>query len=280
MPHSSIDSLTSPTLKHLRERWWDDEFTEFLTDTLRPRPGNRILNVGCGTGEAEVSIGRLHISQLRLFGVDLKSLEVIAASTETAAHNITARYAAGDACRLPFKEHSFDATFCVAVLQHIGDVERAVSELARVTVPAGRVLAVEPDNAAHYAYASVQSGIRAFEIIAKLFAAVAAANQENTHPAIGPQVPELFLEYGLEPIGVRLFPVSDVTLGAPSSHRWHQRKAAIEGFIQHRDSWVQTLADEAMAALGAYEADATAAGAGFVEIQNTILIATVGQKAS
>ena len=35
MVQPSIDALRSPTLKHLRERWWDDEFTEFLTETLR-----------------------------------------------------------------------------------------------------------------------------------------------------------------------------------------------------------------------------------------------------
>ena len=29
-----IDALTSSTLKHLRERWWNPEFTEFLRETL------------------------------------------------------------------------------------------------------------------------------------------------------------------------------------------------------------------------------------------------------
>ncbi len=61
-----IDGFMSATLKDLRERWWNDDFTEFLAETLRPRPGNRILDVGCGTGLAEVSLGRLHISQVRL----------------------------------------------------------------------------------------------------------------------------------------------------------------------------------------------------------------------
>src|SRR5262245_32008503 len=54
---ATIDALTSPTLKHLREAWWDDVFTEFVTETLKPRSGNRILDVGCGEGLAEVALG-------------------------------------------------------------------------------------------------------------------------------------------------------------------------------------------------------------------------------
>src|SRR5215216_5020417 len=126
MPTGFIDALTSPTLKYLRERWWNDAFTDFLTETLRPRAGNRILDVGCGAGAAEVSLGRLHVSQIELYGVDLKVDEVIAAARETASHNHQARFGAGDACRLPFRDGAFDSTYCVAVLQHIADVDSAV----------------------------------------------------------------------------------------------------------------------------------------------------------
>ena len=58
-----VDALTAATLKNLREQWWDTEFSTFLQDTLRPRPGNRILDVGCGEGTAELSLGRLRVSQ-------------------------------------------------------------------------------------------------------------------------------------------------------------------------------------------------------------------------
>src|SRR5204863_511911 len=66
-----VDVLTASTLKHLRERWWSGEFTDFLRETLQPRAGDRILDVGCGAGTAEVRLGQLGISQMRLFGVDL-----------------------------------------------------------------------------------------------------------------------------------------------------------------------------------------------------------------
>ena len=56
-----VDALTAATLKNLREQWWDFQFSEFLHDTLRPRPGTRILDVGCGEGTAELTLARLRI---------------------------------------------------------------------------------------------------------------------------------------------------------------------------------------------------------------------------
>jgi protein-L-isoaspartate O-methyltransferase len=54
-----IDLLTSPALTHLRDRWWDASFTAFVRDTLRPRPGEHVLEVGCGAGIADLMLGLL-----------------------------------------------------------------------------------------------------------------------------------------------------------------------------------------------------------------------------
>ena len=164
-----LDALTSSTLKHLREHWWDDAFTSFLEETLKPRPGKRILDVGCGTGTAEISLARLRLSQMHLFGVDLVTERLREAHAATRGINVRVGYAAADACRLPFAADSFDSTYCVAVLQHIRDLSGALAEIARVTRPGGRVLIVEPDNAARYWFSSVQSGMDAFEISRRFF---------------------------------------------------------------------------------------------------------------
>src|SRR5207302_7162788 len=113
---------------------------------------------------AEISLGQLGISQLRLYAVDLIASRVRAAVVAAAAHNVRARFGVADACRLPFKDDAFDSTFCVAVLQHVCDVSMAVKELARVIRPGGRVLVVEPDNAARYWYSSTEIGARAFAL--------------------------------------------------------------------------------------------------------------------
>ena len=277
--HADLDALTSATLKHVRERWWNDEFTEFLAETLRPRAGNRILDVGCGEGIGQISIGRLRVSQLQMVGIDLVVDKAIAARTATAGHNMRAKFAAGDACRLPFKDAAFDSTYCVAVLQHVRDVDAAAKEFARVTAAGGRIVAVEPDNAARYFYSSTPWGRRASQVAAQFFAAVAEARGDATEPLIGPKLPTIFARHGIEPIDVRLFPVSQVQLGALPDAVWTERRARIERIMAQAATFdVQTLGREYLVVLDAYYSEAKTAGAAFMEIQNTVLFATVGQR--
>jgi SAM-dependent methyltransferase len=273
-----VDGFKSATLKHLREEWWTPEFTEFLAETLRPRPGNRILDVGCGEGHAEVNLGRLQISQIRLVGIDLVASKVMAALRETKAHNQRVWFAAADACRLPFVDSAFDSLFCVAVLQHIADADAAVAEFARVTAQGGRIMAVEPDNRARYLFSSMPAGSHAFELAKQFFAAAAEARGERTDDSIGPRLPMLFSRRGIETIDVRLFPVSHTRLAPPSADEWKERRDAIERVSERfnrRD--VRELGRELIHALSTYASEAAAAPA-FLEIQHTMLFATVGQK--
>jgi SAM-dependent methyltransferase len=276
---ATMDHLTSATLKRLRESWWDDEFTAFLTETLRPRPGNRILDVGCGAGTGELAIGGLQISQLRLFGVDRSFEKVRAGSQAIAAHNLRAGFVAGDACMLPFRDAAFDSTYCVAVLQHIRDVDVAIGELARVTAGGGRVVAVEPDNAARYCYSSAPLGRRAALVAAQFFASLSVARGDGTDPSIGPKIPGLFVRHGIEPLEVRLFPVSRTRLGVPPEDVWHERRSRLEAIVSRAATEeVKTLGREYLALFDAYRSEAASAGPAFVEIQNTMLFATVGQR--
>jgi SAM-dependent methyltransferase len=275
---SPIDGFTSATLKDLRERWWTDDFTEFLAETLRPRPGNRILDVGCGQGLAEVSLGRLHISQVRLVGIDLAVVKVVAALQETKSHNQRVGFAAADACQLPFRNGAFDSLFCVAVLQHVVDAGAAVAEFARATASNGRIVAVEPDNSARYLFSSTRAGANAFDLSRQFFAAATDARGERTDDQIGPKLPALFAAHDIEPIDVRMFPVSHTRLQPPSPEEWKARRDAVQRVVERvtrKD--VRELGRELVLALTTYEAEAAAAAA-FVEIQHTMLFATVGQK--
>lgn len=275
----TLDALTSATLKHVRDDWWDDAFTAFLVERLRPRVGNRILDVGCGTGSVELRLSRLRIPQVIFIGIDHVVDRTIVAERTTDGHNLRASFAAADAARLPFPEGTFDSTFCVAVLQHIRNPVGALTEFARVTRSGGRILAVEPDNASRYWYSSAPAGMDAYGAGLRFFEALAAVRGESGDPRIGPQLPTLFVEVGVEPIEVQPFPVSVSKLGAPEPAVWSARRAAIQADMAAvQDGGVQRAGAEYLEALEAYQRAASQGGAGFVEIQSTLLFAVVGQR--
>jgi SAM-dependent methyltransferase len=273
------DALTSATLKHLRERWWNSDFTIFLRDTLQPRAGNRILDVGCGVGIAEVWMGQLRLSQVELFAVDLIFAYVKEAVKTAASRNVQVGYSVADACHLPFRDGAFDCTFCVSVLQHVLELTTAVREFARVTKPGGRVLAVEPDNAARYWYSSGEAGARAFDVGTRFFAALAGARGDTTDLAVGPKIPAVFAREGIEPTAVRLFPVTVARLGVPAADVWEGRRESINQAIgKAPDESIRRMGVDYLKLLDKYAEEAASIGPAFVEIQNTMLFATVGQK--
>ena len=242
-----------------------------------PRPGNRILDVAAARGLAEVSIGRLHISQIRLVGIDLVVEKVIAALQETKAHNQRVAFAAADACRLPFIDGAFDSLFCMAVLQHIVDVETAVGEFARATVQNGRIMAVDPTTRA----VSLQlraSGAPCVRPCEQFFAAAADARGERTDDRIGPKLPTLFAAHGIETIDVRLFPVSHTRLAPPPEEceRTARRVQRVIERFSRKD--VRELGRELLHAFPRTRRTPRRPVAGFVEIQHTMLFAAVGQK--
>ena len=274
-----VDALTSSTLKHLREHWWDDAFTEFVKETLQPRPGRRILDVGCGTGTAEVKLSRLRLTQVEIFAIDMVTDRVSAALAQTRAHNMSAHFATADACRLPFGDASFDSVFCVAVLQHIGQVASAVAEMARVARPGGRVVAVEPDNGARFFYSSVDEGRVAYDAASRFFSALAQARGDATDASIGPHLATLFAQHDIDLLNVQLFPVSGAMLGAPPDDLWSARQTSLQAEIDRApDEAIRRLGHDYLKTLNRYAAAAAAAGPAFVEIQNTLLFATVGQR--
>lgn len=111
---------------------------------LKPRSGERVLEIGPGVGIHAVSIA----AALQPDGV----LDVLDAQQEMlddlmrrAAHcglgNIVPRQ--GDAQRLPYPDAAFDAAYLVSVLGEIPDAKSALRELRRVLKPGARLLIAE-----------------------------------------------------------------------------------------------------------------------------------------
>jgi ubiquinone/menaquinone biosynthesis C-methylase UbiE len=106
-----------------------------IMDLLAPRQGERILDVGCGTGiftEGSLRKGA-HVT-----GVDL-SLEMLRFALLKPDLGAMLPVAA-DMRRLPFADGAFDKTVSITALEFVADGGRAVRELLRVTRKGGRLV--------------------------------------------------------------------------------------------------------------------------------------------
>jgi len=274
-----IDALTSFTLKHLRDRWWDAGFTAFLQEALLPQAGERVLDVGCGAGTAELILAALQPGGVHFVGIDLVPQRLRDARRAMREQGVAAELAAADAARLPFAAASFDAAFAVAVLQHVPKPRAVIDALRRILRPGGRLVLAEPDNAARYWFSDPASGHDVFAHATAFYSLVEEASGEDADVSIGPRVPRLLRAAGFEVAAVHLVPVSLTRAGAPVPRVWDERRAAIAAAV---DAAQGTLAEEAGRALATaferYAREADAAGPGFLEIQNTMLVVTIAQR--
>ncbi len=101
-----------------------------LVERLRPRAGERILDIGCGDGRVTTTI---RSAGAGVVGLD-RSLAMARAAAEKGVTAVV-----GDAVALPFGDGSFDAVFSNAALHWVTDHYTAVQEIARVLAPGGRV---------------------------------------------------------------------------------------------------------------------------------------------
>jgi ubiquinone/menaquinone biosynthesis C-methylase UbiE len=91
-----------------------------------------ILDVGCGIGTFEQQLPHLNIT-----GLDISEDMLNEARTRS-----DKTFIQGNAERLPFDDDTFDAVFTVATLEFLDDYRHAIKEIARVTKPHGKFIAL------------------------------------------------------------------------------------------------------------------------------------------
>ena len=102
-------------------------------------PDDRILDVGCGTGESTRAIMRRNRS---VVGTDLSELFMHSHGTST---NAKALFVTSDASRFPFSDSSFDVVCAMEFIEHVWPVEVVLRELDRITKPLGRIVLMSPN---------------------------------------------------------------------------------------------------------------------------------------
>ncbi len=137
---------------------------ELIDDLLRPRPGEFILDAGCGTGVFTldmISCGA------RVIGLDL-SLSMIRRARQK-GRTSQLRIISADILRLPFPENSFDKTVSITALEFIPDGHKAIKELFRVTRKGGALVVATLNSLSPWAERRREEGHKGHSLFSKAF---------------------------------------------------------------------------------------------------------------
>jgi ubiquinone/menaquinone biosynthesis C-methylase UbiE len=128
--------------RRMRDRFADD---------LQLKPGDHVLDVGCGPGRLATVFAQRVAPSGSVDGIDPSPEMINRAIARVRKHGVPARFEVAYAQQLPFADNAFDAVACTLALHHVADDDRqtAVAEMYRVLKPGGRLLIAEFQGKGH-----------------------------------------------------------------------------------------------------------------------------------
>jgi demethylmenaquinone methyltransferase / 2-methoxy-6-polyprenyl-1,4-benzoquinol methylase len=114
------------------DRWW----RRAAASALDASPGERVLDLGCGTGR----LGMLLAARYTVIGLDV-SQAMLGQARRLYRRRLS--LVQGSAFRLPFADSSFGGAASAFVLRNLNDLPGAFAELGRVVVPGGGLALVD-----------------------------------------------------------------------------------------------------------------------------------------
>ncbi|MFF4402963.1 methyltransferase domain-containing protein [Streptomyces sp. NPDC001404] len=194
VPHafSHIDAHPDParlvrTLYRLDAEPFFASYKQRLRHLLRARPGQSFLDAGAGTGQAACRLADET-------GARVTACDLSAVMCNEMSRSGLSRVAVADVQQLPFRDAAFDGAWADRILQHVGDPDRALSELVRVVRPGGRIVVCTPD-------AGTQAlDIADHELAAKVLGLRRTRNV--LHGTVARRVPGVLAGHGLREIEV------------------------------------------------------------------------------
>ena len=160
----------TPSIEHIkagmRATWMAGDFgvvaktiagdAETFISRLPIAPGDRVLDVACGTGNTALPLARRGAI---VTGVDIAPNLLVQARERAAAEGLTITFDEGDAEQLPYPDASFDAVITMFGAMFAPRPELVAAEFARVLKPCG-LLAMGNWNPASFSGKMFQVGAR------------------------------------------------------------------------------------------------------------------------
>lgn len=114
-----------------------------LVDAATPRPGERVLDVACGTGAVTRLAAKRVGSEGTVAGLD-PNPGMLEVAREVSPSGASIRWHQAPAEEIPLPDGSFDLVLCGMGLQFFSDRPAGLREIRRVLVPGGRLVANVP----------------------------------------------------------------------------------------------------------------------------------------
>ena len=118
----------------------------WIIDLLKPSINEKILDVGCGSGEQVIPFAKETKNKSEIIGIDVSKKLLNLAKKEAEEKGVKIKLLRHDANNnLPFDDEYFDAVTCCFTIYHIKKRLNLINEFYRTLKPGGRLLITGPD---------------------------------------------------------------------------------------------------------------------------------------
>jgi ubiquinone/menaquinone biosynthesis C-methylase UbiE len=115
----------------------DEVETKAAFDLFQPQAGEKVLDVGCGTGNFSIKLAQ---KGCEVIGIDISKPMLEKAAKKADQLNLAINFKKADVLNLEFEDNHFDAVFSMAAVEFIEDLKKAIQEMKRVVKPGGKIL--------------------------------------------------------------------------------------------------------------------------------------------
>jgi ubiquinone/menaquinone biosynthesis C-methylase UbiE len=164
-----------------------------IIDGLRLQPGMQVLDIGCGMGADSFELAARGGPDGLVTGVDFSETLIAEATRRAAGRNLPVIFEVGDAQALRFPDRTFDAVRTERMLMHVPNAKQALSEMARVLRPGGRMAVHDFDWESQFCDSPYKDTTRK---IANSFC------DGLKNGWIGRQLPRIFREVGMTDVSI------------------------------------------------------------------------------
>jgi len=143
--YASADGLQTRLLLHQKYSLNKQPYAEWIAQHYRIQPGMKVLELGCGTGVMWKEPERWLPEDALLLLTDFSD-GMLNTARETVPERWNISFAQVDIQQIPYPDQHFDLVIANAMLYHVPDLDRAISEAARVLKPDGRFICATSGN--------------------------------------------------------------------------------------------------------------------------------------